>query len=134
VLESWEARDAHFLRLSDAQRERWRRCVIDGAVLFVAVELLLSWLLPVELLAASLVSAGIVGALVGALWIPLVGNRFLGLQLAAPLTAMPAFLILRFAAGTGSTILDLRHLIGSFILGLLAAWIGFCRDEELHGG
>ncbi|MCA8978727.1 MAG: hypothetical protein KDC14_01780 [Planctomycetes bacterium] len=133
VSDGWQQRDAQFAAFDAARRARHRRCVLDGAVLFGATELLVSWVVPVPMLAGALLSAALVGALVGVLWIPLVGNRYLGLQLAAPLTAMPAYLALRFATGPGGSILDLRHLLGAFVLGLLAAWIGFCRDEELHG-
>lgn len=133
VEEGWRERDAHFAQLDAGRLARGRRCVLDGVILFCTAELLLCWIAPLETLVFALLSAALVGAAVGALWIPLVGNRYLGLQLAAPLTAMPAFLALRFLTGTSSTILDLRHLLGSFVLGLLAAWIGSCRDEELHG-
>lgn len=119
--------DADRARLDAAERDRRPSLVRDGVVLFVAVELLLSGPHPLRLTVAALA-----GALLGLAWIPLVG-RGLGLQRLAPLTAAPVFIGARLATADGEPSVDLGTICGVFLLCAIAAWIGFDRDEALHG-
>lgn len=127
VAAGWESRDADHARLESSERKRRLSLVRDGLVLFLAVELLLSGPHPVRLTVAALA-----GALLGLSWIPLVG-RGLGLQLLAPLTAAPVFVGIRLATAGGQPFVDLGMICGVFVLCGIAAWIGFDRDEALHG-
>jgi len=126
VRDGWKERDAHFERLGGEQRARGWKLVRDGAVLFLTVGVLMDGFAPGPLALSVLVGAG-----VGALWIPLVGNRVLGLQLAAPLTAMPVYVLTQGFLGGGSALGMLGRICGAAILGLLAVWIGLTRDQEL---
>lgn len=52
---------------------------------------------------------------------------------AAPFTAAPIFVGLRLATAESNRLVDFTLLCGVFMSAGIASWIGFQRDEKLHG-